>query len=208
MDKRLDRIEQRLGGPERHQVAVCEEHEWPPSAWAELMTADSLGDRERMADLAERYAGVRPVFEGPYVAIIYSHSGPPSDEVTAVMEAERILGDGTDSRSDHARPRARRQCGQDAPRGAKRRRAEARAEILGTAWQAEVDRERRRLAALRSRVGYEKSASVSYSSKTGGPAEMSATCARNCSSPTKPTWVPPMTVWSRAEPVCSLMWIN
>jgi hypothetical protein len=90
----------------------------------------------------------------------------------------------------------------------KLRRVEARAEILGTAWQAEVDRERRRLAALRSRVGYEKSASVSYSSKTGGPAEMSATCARNCSSPTKPTWVPPMTVWSRAEPVCSLMWIN
>jgi predicted outer membrane protein len=66
----------------------------------------------------------------------------------------------------------------------KQRRVEARAEILGTACQAEVDRERRRLAAARSPVGYEKSASVSYFSKTGGPAEMSATCARNCANET------------------------
>jgi hypothetical protein len=95
MDKRLDRIEQRLGGPERHQVAVCEEHEWPPSAWSELLTAHDLGNLERVADLAERYAGVRPVFGAPYTAIIYSHSGPPSVEAAAVMEAQRILGAGS-----------------------------------------------------------------------------------------------------------------
>ena len=86
MDKRIDRIEKRLGGPERHQVAVCEEHEWPPSAWAELMAADNLGDRERIADLAERYVGVRPVFDGPFTAIIFCHSGPPSDQRAAVPE--------------------------------------------------------------------------------------------------------------------------
>jgi hypothetical protein len=61
----------------------------------------------------------------------------------------------------------------------KQRRAVARAEILGTAWQAAVDGACWRLVAPRSPAGCEKSASVSYSAKTGGPAEMSATCARN-----------------------------
>jgi hypothetical protein len=95
MEKRLDRITKALGGEQRHQVAVCEEYEWPPSAWAELVAAHDLGDLERVADLAERYTGVRPVFGGPYTAIIYSHSGPPSDDAAAVMEAERILGAGS-----------------------------------------------------------------------------------------------------------------
>jgi hypothetical protein len=96
MEKRLNRINKALGGEQRHQVAVCEEHEWPPSAWAELVAADAAGDLERVADLAERYAGVRPVFSGPYTAIIYSHSGPPSDDAAAVMEAQRIFGAGSE----------------------------------------------------------------------------------------------------------------
>jgi hypothetical protein len=96
MEKRLDRITKALGGEQRHQVAVCEEHEWPPSAWAELIAADDLGDLERVADLAERYANCRPVFGGPYTALIYSHSGPPSADAAAVMEAQRILGAGSE----------------------------------------------------------------------------------------------------------------
>jgi hypothetical protein len=93
VEKRLNRIEQRLGGPERHQVAICEEYEWPPSAWAELVAADAAGDLERIADLAERYANCRPVFDNSgYTAIVYSFSGPPSDERAAVLEAERIVG--------------------------------------------------------------------------------------------------------------------
>jgi hypothetical protein len=96
VEKRLDRLTKALGGEQRHQVSVCEEHEWPPSAWAELMAADAAGDLERVADLAERYAGVRPVFGGPYTAIIYSHSEPPGDEAAAVMEAQRTLGAGSD----------------------------------------------------------------------------------------------------------------
>jgi hypothetical protein len=91
MDKRIDRIEKRLGGPERYQVAVCEEYEWPPSVWAELVAADAAGDLERIADLAERYANCRPVFGTPYVGIIFSFTGPPSEERAAVLEAERIL---------------------------------------------------------------------------------------------------------------------
>jgi len=94
MERRLDRIEKNLGGEPRHQVSFCEEHAWPPSAWAELITADELGNLERVADLAERYAGVRPVFDGRFTAIVFSHSGPPSDERAAVLEAERILGEG------------------------------------------------------------------------------------------------------------------
>jgi hypothetical protein len=97
VEKRLDRITKALGGEERHQVAVCEEYEWPPSAWAELITADDLGDVKRVADLAEQFAGVRPVFGGPYTAIIFSHSGPPSAERGAVLEAERILSEGGQS---------------------------------------------------------------------------------------------------------------
>ncbi len=96
MEKRLNRITKALGGEQRHQVSVCEEHEWPPSAWAELVAAHDLGELERVADLAERYAGVRPVFGGPYTAIIYSHSGPPSVDAAAVMEAERTLGAGSE----------------------------------------------------------------------------------------------------------------
>jgi hypothetical protein len=60
----------------------------------------------------------------------------------------------------------------------------ARAALLSQAWQAEMFAEQRCLAAPRSRGGCEKSASVSYSSKTGGPAEMSATWARNCANET------------------------
>jgi hypothetical protein len=97
MDKRLDRVEKRLGGEQRHQVAVCEEYDWPPSAWAELIAAHDAGDLERVADLAERYSNCRPVFDNSgYTAIIYSHTGPPSDEVAAVMEAQRILGEGSE----------------------------------------------------------------------------------------------------------------
>jgi len=96
VDKRLDRITKALGGEQRHQVAVCEEYEWPPSAWAELMAADAAGDLERVADLAGRYTGVRPVFGGFYTAIIYSCSGPPSDDAAAVMNAERIVGEGSE----------------------------------------------------------------------------------------------------------------
>jgi hypothetical protein len=97
MEKRLDRITKALGGEERHQVAVCEEYEWPPSAWAELIAAHDAGDLERVADLAERYANCRPVFDNSgYTAIIYSHSGPPNDDAAAVMEAERILGAGSE----------------------------------------------------------------------------------------------------------------
>ncbi len=97
MEKRLNRITKALGGEQRPRVAVCEEHEWPPSAWAELMAADTLGDLERVADLAERYANCRPVFDNSgYTAIIYSHSGPPSDDAAAVMEAQRILGAGSE----------------------------------------------------------------------------------------------------------------
>jgi hypothetical protein len=52
---------------------------------------------ERVADLAERYANCRPVFDNSgYTAIIYSHSGPPSDDAAAVMEAERIVGEGSE----------------------------------------------------------------------------------------------------------------
>jgi hypothetical protein len=94
MEKRLDRITKALGGEQRHQVAVCEEYEWPPSAWAELIAAHDAGDLERVADLAERYANCRPVFDNSgYTAIIYSHSGPTSDEAAPIMEAERILGE-------------------------------------------------------------------------------------------------------------------
>jgi hypothetical protein len=96
VEKRLDRVNRALGGEQRHQVAVCEEHEWPPSAWAELVAAHDLGDLKRVADLAEQYTGVRPVFGGPYTAIIYSHSGPPSVGVAAVVEAQRILGAGSE----------------------------------------------------------------------------------------------------------------
>jgi len=93
MEKRLTRIEQRLGGPERHQVAVCEEYEWPPSAWVELVVADDAGDLERIADRAERYANCRPVFDNAgYTAMILSFSGPPNAERAAVLEAERVLG--------------------------------------------------------------------------------------------------------------------
>jgi hypothetical protein len=91
MDRRLSRIERCLGGEPRHQVSICEEHEWPPSAWAELLTADAASDLERVADLAERYAGVRPVFGGPDTAIIICHSGPPRGELAPVKNAERIL---------------------------------------------------------------------------------------------------------------------
>jgi hypothetical protein len=97
VEKRLDRLNRALGGEQRHQVAVCEEHEWPPSAWAELIAAHDAGDLERVADLAERYANCRPVFDNSgYTAIIYSHSGPPSDDAAAVMDAQRILGAGSD----------------------------------------------------------------------------------------------------------------
>jgi hypothetical protein len=96
MERRLNRITKALGGEQRHQVAVCEEHEWPPSAWAELVAAHDLGDLERVADLAEQYTGVRPGFGGPYTAIIYSHTGPPSDDAAAGMDAQRILGAGSE----------------------------------------------------------------------------------------------------------------
>ena len=97
MEKRLTRIEQRLGGPERHQVAVCEEYEWPPSAWVELVVADDAGDLERIADRAERYANCRPVFDNSgYTAIIYSYSGPPSHDPVAVMDVQRIPGAGSE----------------------------------------------------------------------------------------------------------------
>ena len=86
MERRIDRLEDRLGGKPRHQVAVCEEHEWPPPAWAELIAADDRGDLARVADLAERYAGVRPVFGSPFTSIIFCHSGPPSDQRAAVGE--------------------------------------------------------------------------------------------------------------------------
>ena len=96
MEKRIDRIEKRLGGPERYQVAVCEEYEWPPSAWAELVAADDAGNLERIADLAERYANCRPVFDNNgYTAMILSFSGPPSHERAALLEAERIVGKGS-----------------------------------------------------------------------------------------------------------------
>ena len=86
MERRLDRVNRALGGESRHQVAICEEHEWPPAAWAALIAADERGDLARVADLAARYAGVRPVFGGPFTAIIFSHSGPPSDRGAAVRE--------------------------------------------------------------------------------------------------------------------------
>lgn len=92
MEKRLSRIEKQIGGPERHQVAICEQCQWPPSAWEELMAADNLGDREGIADLAERYANCRPVFDnGSDIAVVISHSGPPGDEAAAVLEATRII---------------------------------------------------------------------------------------------------------------------
>jgi hypothetical protein len=96
VEKRLDRLTKALGGEQRHQVSVCEEYEWPPSAWAELIAAHDAGDLECVADLAERYTGVRPVFGGFYTAIIYSRCGPPSDEAAAVMDAQRILGTGSE----------------------------------------------------------------------------------------------------------------
>jgi hypothetical protein len=64
---------------------------------SELIAADAAGDLKRVADLAERYANCRPVFDNSgYTAIIYSHSGPPSIDAAAVMEAQRTLGAGSE----------------------------------------------------------------------------------------------------------------
>src|SRR4051812_17032542 len=98
MERRLTRIERRFGSPERHQLAVCEEHEWPPSAWAELLAADAVGDQVRIAELAERFAGVRPVFDTGYTAMVFTHCGPPEEARAAVLEAERRLPEERDPR--------------------------------------------------------------------------------------------------------------
>ena len=107
MDRRLSRIEKRLGGEPRHQVSVCEEHEWPPSAWAELLTADAASDLERVADLAERFAGSRPIFGTGYTAIVLTHTGPPDEARAAALAEERMLHELSDHQDD---PCVVRQC--------------------------------------------------------------------------------------------------
>jgi hypothetical protein len=97
MDKRIDRIEKRLGGEPRHQVAICVQWEWPAEAWAEFVAAGDAGDRERVADLAEQFSGVRPTFSTGLtpVVMIIDHEPEPINPVHAIAGAQRILGAGS-----------------------------------------------------------------------------------------------------------------
>jgi hypothetical protein len=63
------------------------------TAWAELLAADAAGDRERVADLAERFAGSRPIFGTGYTAIVCTHTGLPDEARAAVREEERMHHD-------------------------------------------------------------------------------------------------------------------
>ena len=92
MEKRLDRLEQRMGAgePERGQMAFVDLPSWPAAACEAFLAAEAAGDTATADRLVFEHTGVRPTYTGSGVSMVITHLAGTVGEDLAVLKTRYV----------------------------------------------------------------------------------------------------------------------